>query len=487
MRLCTLLVLIASGLTIAAPSRAARGPLDRVAETSPDGVSLRARLSAFADSVAAADPALAAQALAWAGESFAREARPDSAVTCHERAMALDSSEARRVELASALIARLAPGDAARAREVLRPVQPATPQLPDITQAPLQGLFAWSHYLAGRADSAAALFAPVERWLTPHQEWRYRMACVAFEREEWPRTLDLLTPLAVASRTFDSDVMGMMHRAAESLGADRRLLPMLGNEIARRDKNEQALLGELGAHRVGFRGEGGFPLGGTVVAPRRATRPRGAVVLVAPGDTLALYDSLAVGLRRMGLAVMLLDVRGSGRSVGPSCPLPDSWRGRETLLQSEVAADVSAAAAALARDAGCDSSQYLVVGVGVNAPIAIRAAARDPAVKAVLLVSPTASPADLGALRAAVAGLKPPIYYQTGPQDFTSWDVIDALYEASRDARASRVADSETFGSRATIFRRGRKIFNRFSLWLSETWPHRAAPRATPPSRPRSG
>lgn len=486
MRLRPTLVLIATGLILAAPSHAARGPLDRVAETSPDGATLRSRLGAFADSVAATDPALAAQALAWSGESFAREGEVDSALACHERAAALDSSEARRVGLATALIARLGRGDAARARDVLRPVQPATPQMPDITQAPLQGLFAWSHYLAGRADSAAALFAPVERWLSPQREWRYRLACVAFEREEWTRVLDLLTPLAVASRTYDTDVMGMMQRSAESLGAERRLLPMVNNEIARRERNDQALLAELGAHVVGFRGEDGFPLGGTVLAPRRASRPRGAVVLVAPGDTLALYDSLAVGLRRMGFAVMLLDVRGSGRSVGPSCPLPDSWHGREVIMQATVARDVSAAAAALARDAGSDSSEYLVVGVGVSAPIAI-SAAREKAVKAVLLVSPTAVPAERGAMRATIAGLKPPIYFQTGPQDFTSWDLIDALYEAAADPRASRVADSDTFGSRATIFRRDRKIFTRFSQWLSEAWPRKAAPRATPPSRPRSG
>lgn len=486
MRLRAVLIVMSSCLVVAAPSFAQRGPLDDVLEAAAEGGELRPRLLAFADSVATADGALASQAMAWAGLSFAREGEADSAIACYERAVALDPREPRRVELASALLMRIAAGDAARARDVLRPVQPITPELPDPTQATTQGLFAWSHYLAGRADSASRLFAPIETWLTAHQEWRYRMACVAFEREDWIRVQVLLTPLAVVSRTHDSDVMDLLEQSAGKLGAGRRLRPMLLSEVIKRDKVEQELLTEMGARRVGFRGTDGFPLGGTVLAPKRVARPRAAVVLVVPGDTLALYDSLAVGLRRMGLAVMLLDPRGSGRSVAPSCPLPDSWRGREARMQAAVAGDVAVAAAALAREVGTDSTQYLVVGVGATGPIAVQAARRDRRARALMLVSPTASPPDRGPMRAAVAALKRPIYFQTGPEDFTTWDLIDALYRAT-DPRASRVADSDLAGTRTTIFRRDARIFARFNLWLSEAWPRRAAPRATRPSRPRPG
>ena len=250
---------------------------------------------------------------------------------------------------------------------------------------------------------------------------------------------------------------------------------VLTAEIQQRDQIEQDLLTDLGGRRVGFRGSNGFPLGGTVLASRRATRARGAVVVVAPGDTLALYDSLAVGLQRMGFAVMLLDPRGSGRSVAPSCPLPDSWRGREVVMQEAVAGDVAVAARALGRETGSDTTQYLVVGVGVTGPIAIQAAARDRGVRALMVVSPSASPTDRGSLRAAISSLTCPIYFQTSPEDFTTWDLIDALYEAT-DRRASRVADSEKFGTRAALFRRGGAIFTRFDRWLSEAWPRPAGP-----------
>jgi pimeloyl-ACP methyl ester carboxylesterase len=485
MRLRLTLVLFASCLIVATPSRAAKEPLDAVLEISATGIELRSRLLAFADSVAAIDTVLASQAVAWAGLSYARDAVPDSAVSCYERALVLDPRGPRRIELASVLLTRLAAGDAARAREVMRPVQPFTPELPDISQTTVQGLFAWSHFMTGQVDSATRLFAPIERWLSVHQEWRYRMACVAFERNDYRTAILLLTPLAVVSRLFDHDVMDLLNESAERLGARSRLEPMLLTEIYKRDQIEKELLSDLGARRVAFRGTDGFPLGATVAAPRGVARPRAAVVLVAPGDTLALYDSLTVGLRRMGLAVMLLDPRGSGYSVAPGCPLPDSWKGREAQMQAAVAGDVAAAARALAREVGSDSTQYLVVGVGATAAIALQAA-RDRGVRAVMLVSPTASPADRGAMCAFISARKPPIYFQSGPEDFTTWPLIDVLYEAG-NPRASRVADSEKHGTRATLFRRDRRIFDRFNLWLSETWPRRAEPRATPPSRPRQG
>ena len=40
---------------------------------------------------------------------------------------------------------------------------------------------------------------------------------MAFERGEWPRVIILLTPLAVASRDFDTDVMEMLKKSADPL------------------------------------------------------------------------------------------------------------------------------------------------------------------------------------------------------------------------------------------------------------------------------
>jgi len=184
--------------------------------------------------------------------------------------------------------------------------------------------------------------------------------------------------------------------------------------------------------------------------------------------------------------VMLLDSRGTGRSVASGCPLPDSWRGRELEMEHRCAGDVRAAVAALAREARADTARYLLVGVGPTTAIAVEAAQLDRRAATLMLVSPTPSPVDRGAMRATLAAIQRPVYFQTGPEDFTTWEVIDSLYRAC-DMRASRVADTDKPGTHAKLFRRDPKIFERFRRWLAETWPPATAPRATPPSRPRKG
>jgi hypothetical protein len=183
---------------------------------------------------------------------------------------------------------------------------------------------------------------------------------------------------------------------------------------------------------------------------------------------------------------MLLEPRGSGRSVATGCPPPDSWRGREAEMQSRCAGDVSEAVRALAREAKADTARYLLVGVGVTTPIAVEAAWLDRRAATLMLVSPSPSAVDRGPMRTALAALRRPVYFQTGPEDFTTWEVLDSLYRAC-DMRASRVADTDKPGTRATLFRRDPKILARFRLWLAESWPRATAPRATPPSRPRKG
>jgi hypothetical protein len=288
----------------------------------------------------------------------------------------------------------------------------------------------------------------------------------------------------VASRNSDADVAEMMKVAAQKMNVGQFLEPQLLRELAMRDKVETELLGELGGRRVSFTGADGFPLAGTLMVPRGRPRPRAAVVLVAPGDTLALYDSLAVGLRRIGLAVLLLDVRGSGRSVAARCPLPDSWRGREAEMERLCAGDVRPAFRALAREAKVDTTRYLVVGIGSTTPIAVEAARLDRRASVLMLVSPAPSPVDRGAMRATLAALQRPVYFQTGPEDVATWPVVDSLYRAC-DTRASRVADTNQYGTRTTLFRRGPQIIDRFRLWLADSWPRPSAPRATPPTRSR--
>jgi len=150
-----------------------------------------------------------------------------------------------------------------------------------------------------------------------------------------------------------------------------------------------------------------------------------------------------------------------------------------------VADDVRAAMAALAREAKADTTRYLLVGVGATASIAVQAAQRDRRARLLMLVSPAPSPVDRGVMHATVAELRRPVYFQSAGDDVSTWALIDVLYRAC-DQSASRVSESEKWGSDATLFRFDPKILVRFKQWLSESWPPPGR-RATPPSRPRKG
>lgn len=473
------LVLCGALSGVAKAQFAGTGPVDAVLLDEPVGEILRARLLALADSLAPASAPEAARALALRGRSYAREGGPDSAVASLERALALDGSREIRLQLAEALVARLGEGDARRAAVVLRPVQPPLATHPERSDANVQAMLAWTHYLEGRSDSAAALFGPVEEWISLDPEWRYRLACTAMDRKEWSRAMALLTMLAVRSRLQDSDVMEMLRVAAGEMNATRRLQPALTRELARADAADTALIAGMGGRRVAFAGAHGFPLGGVVFAPAGRARRRAAVIVTA-GDTLAVYDSLAIGLRRAGMSVMVLEPRGSGRSVASSCPSRETWRGRETEMLLHVAADVPAAVAALGRRTGADTTGYLLVGVGAMVPVAVDAAILDRRARALLLVSPTPDPVDRGRMCAGIAAIRRPIYFQVGPEDQIATAVLDAFYRAG-DPRLSRIADSDQAGRGAALFRRDPRIMTRLRQWLDESWP-----RATPPTRPRA-
>ena len=102
-------------------------PSDALLFAAPTAVTLRERLLAHADTVAARDGFEAGRALAYRGRSFARAGEGDSAVAAFERALELDPRPEHRMDVAEVLLLRLAKGDAQRALEVLRPIQPDVP------------------------------------------------------------------------------------------------------------------------------------------------------------------------------------------------------------------------------------------------------------------------------------------------------------------------------------------------------------------------
>jgi tetratricopeptide (TPR) repeat protein len=455
--------------------------------------SLRAQLLAYADSAAAGDHVDAGEALGYAGTSFQREGRLDSAIVCHRRAFDLLGSEESLLALADQLLLRRGAGDAA---EAIRLLQAALANSERAAPPALVGRIAWARFLQGKADTAAALFATVERQLRSRHEWRFRMARVALARKDYRQTVDLLIPLAIRSRGTDDEVIEMLEQAGKELG----VVPRIQAEVIRRSEDrarpETALAATLGGQLVSFTASDGFPLGcllAPAAKPARARTARWApallaVVLLAPGDTLACGDSLALALRRHGITTLLLPPRGHGASVGPSCPSPDAWFDREAALQARVARDVGDVVRGVRRFTPVDSLRYLVVGVGASATMAVEAATLDPRVGALLLVSPAPAPVDRGVTRARLARLDLPVFFQISPDDYdATYAITDALYQAGNRS-ASRVAEARMAGQGLAQFRRDPALAARFLAWLDATLrpaaPARGATAPRPPTPP---
>ncbi len=210
-------------------------------------------------------------------------------------------------------------------------------------------------------------------------------------------------------------------------------------------------------------------------------------MIAAPGDTMADYDSLAVGLRNAGRAVLLLEPRGSGHSISAAWARTDSWTGRQEELARLTALDLHAAARALAQTAHAETSRIVLGGVGTSASLAIRVAARAPRVAALLLVSPTPRPAEWAPLRATLAARRIPAFFQLALEEhWSTWDESDVLYQAGNTGD-SRVVESRGGGHGAAQFQQDEELMPRLSRWLgglpAARVPASGPRRSAPPKR----
>lgn len=101
-----------------------------------------------------------------------------------------------------------------------------------------------------------------------------------------------------------------------------------------------------------------------------------AVVVHGLGDTLESYLEVAFVLNRRGHTVLLLDLRGHGRSEG-----------RYTTLGGREREDVRAAMWLL-RERGLAANGFILAGYSMGAVAVLRAAAVEPDVKAVVVEAP---------------------------------------------------------------------------------------------------
>jgi hypothetical protein len=482
-------VLLVVWCAVALAGSAAGDASDRVKAILMSSVTpadLRARLLAWITDVPAADSSGSGDAWHYVALSYERGGVADSAAMAYRRAWGILGNREDLIGHVDAMLVEERPEDGRAVIPMLRQALAELPNVPPTVRALIQGRLAWAEFIAGKPDSAVATFAPVADLLGRRMEWSYRMARAKLAAGDAAGAVRLALPVAAASRTTDLEVMGVLRESAKRAGASHDAIDMgVRQLVLQSDQKANALLTRWGdATRSQIVASDSFPLGVVSLPPRaRKSRPVGVVVMMAPGDSLPLYDSLAVALRRHGLHVLMVEPRGSGLSVGRWCPLPEAWDGREEEVQHRVARDARDAWRTFARSSRLDTTRYVVVGSQRSATMAVEAAAVDRRVRALLLAGPTPVEVDRGAMRARLAALQLPVFFQIAPEEYgATYEITDQLYQAGNRA-ASRVVEAKTAGRGVAQFRGDTTLVTRFTGWLDDL----LAKPATPPAPRRKG
>lgn len=467
------------------PAQAAR-PLTRPQILIWDASSptdLRRSLRAFGDSAASGDShgrLDAGEALTFLAGSYQREGHLDSALVSFRRAVALRGDRPERLSLADLLLGRGTPAAVAEARHALADdLQQAAGESP-MGAAQLFGRLAWAQAQTGQADSAVAL---ISEWAAPLARdplWAKRFASIAIDAGQQELAWRMALPVAVRARGTDPGAMDLLRRSATQGGSRMDPSGVVAREVAKRDSSMTLLRNALGARKLVVRTKDGFPLAVTFLPPRSAVRPRVVVLLAQASDTLAVFDSLAVQLARQGVAVAIVDPRGTRESVAAPTWGMDTWHGRESAFLDRTARDATETLDALIRLKLADPRRALLGATGTLAFSAAQAAARDPRFAAVMLITPAPAAVDRGALRASFQKSAVPLFIQVAPEDVEAMLLADRL-AGSLPLKQTRVADTNQSGRSAALFRADRKAVERLLTWWKDV-PLRPATR---PSRRR--
>jgi dienelactone hydrolase len=462
-------------LALAAFARAARAEAttESILYGTSGSETLRARLAQHA--AAAADPADAALAWLRRGESFARAALPDSAIASFRRAAAAGELAATPA-LIDALLRRRAAGDVAESIRLLESEIAGREAGGDPSATGYRARLAWAVHLDGRSSEADEQLRPLATVLGSNPKWRYRLARIALAAGDPRRAYDLVRPLLVQTRRQDAELVTMLGEIGSQTGRQRLVEDDVARSIGRHDALEAAAMTSLRARRVRFPARDGEFVSAILFEPPARRRPVPAIVAMAPGDSIAPYDSLVTRLREAGFVVAVVEPRGTGWSVSENCPSPDTWEGREELLQSRVATDLLDALAALRAEAQADTTRALAIGVGAMAPALVEAADLEARFTALVLVSPSVAWVDRGAALDRLRRLQLPLFLQVGPEDQLERAFLDSLYRASPE-RESRVSEARAVGSGVTQFGREPGSCTRLVRWATEATAQRRGRR----------
>lgn len=156
--------------------------------------------------------------------------------------------------------------------------------------------------------------------------------------------------------------------------------------------------------RVGFQTQDGWTIRGTLLlpSPLPSYGVPGVVLVAEPGwlDATAYDIFLALELRKLGIATLAIDPRGTGRTLGKK-----DFRDLSPKEEAEaMQLDIKAAVEYLAANKNVDPKRIGIVGAGVSANYTVLEASANAAVRAIGLISASLGPQAQDLIREGNAG-----------------------------------------------------------------------------------
>jgi len=219
----------------------------------------------------------------------------------------------------------------------------------------------------------------------------------------------------------------------------------------------------LALRKITYQTEDGWTIHGTYFPPEGSLPGPvpGVVILSEPGWVIRMIHraNIAAFTRERGMAVLTIDMRGSGTSYGK--------KDFERFSPEEIDAlqlDIEGAVKFLGVQANVDPRRIGIVAAGVTAEYAVRAAAkRSDVVQALVLITGSYSPKSLDYIQSR-ADL--PVYTIIGkddPKDVQTRSAAPYFHSENKHTQLLLVMDRGAY-----IFNRPGNIREKVSDWLAE-------------------
>lgn len=223
------------------------------------------------------------------------------------------------------------------------------------------------------------------------------------------------------------------------------------------------------ASAVSFKTKDKQLLSGSYYAPKRrkgsAAAPA-ALLLHDAGQSRDELENVAVYLHKKGFAVLTVDLRGHGASATDEMDFEKADDKGRSIIWGLSTRDVDAAADFLLEQNGVHATNLSIVGVGAGATLAVRRAAKDDNVRAVVLVEPDVDAfgynlanglADLGGLPTLIL------------QPKSERNVADRLQAAAHDANGGlEFVEIKTLKSKAGEALGDKRLRAESATWLRD-------------------